>query len=53
MQKEKIPYELHVFNHGWHGLSLATPEVGREDGVGVFPDIAEWADEAIAWAKKL
>lgn len=53
MQREKIPYELHVFNHGWHGLSLATPEVGREDGVGVFPDIAEWADEATAWAKKL
>ncbi len=53
MQREKIPYELHIYNHGWHGLSLATPEVGREDGTGVFADIATWADEAIEWAKNL
>ena len=53
MQKEKIPYEMHVYNHGWHGLSLATPEVGREDGTGVFPDIATWIDEAIEWVKAL
>ena len=53
MQREKIPYELHVFNHGWHGLSLATPEVAGDGGVGIFPDIAEWADEAAEWAKKL
>ena len=54
MQRENIPYELHVFNHGWHGLALATPEVGREDGTGVFPhDIATWIDEAIEWVKAL
>ncbi len=53
MQREKIPYELHVFDHGWHGLSLATPEVGREDGTGVFPDIGEWINEALDWVKEL
>ncbi len=53
MQNEHIPYELHVFNHGWHGLSLATPEVCGEEGYGVMPDIAEWADEALNWVQKL
>lgn len=54
MQKQQIPYELHVFNHGVHGLALATREVGKENGDGIFPhDIATWIDEAIVWVKNL
>lgn len=54
MQREQIPYELHVFNHGVHGLALATREVGKENGDGIFPhDIATWIDEAITWAKSI
>ncbi len=53
MQKEKVPYELHVYNHGWHGLSISTPEVASPTGAGVFEDIQTWVDEAAAWARKL
>ena len=54
MQREGIPYELHVFNHGVHGLALATREVGKENGDGIFPhDIATWIDEAIVWVNNL
>lgn len=53
MQKEKIPYELHVYKHGWHGLSLCTPEVDRSGKAQLFADVATWADEAAAWAKEL
>ena len=54
MQREGIPYELHVFNHGVHGLALATREVGKENGEGIFPlDIATWIDEALRWTAAL
>ncbi len=53
MQKEKVPYELHVYNHGWHGLSISTPEVASPTGAGVFEDIQTWVDEAAAWVRKL
>jgi acetyl esterase/lipase len=37
--EHKIPYELHIFPHGVHGLGLATET----------PDVSKWADLSADW----
>lgn len=52
LQKNSIPYEMHIFEHGWHGLSLCDEtsegaggrEYPRENGI--------WIDLAIKWIKR-
>lgn len=51
LQKNKIPFELHIFPHGPHGLSLATVET--DDGRGISPHVAHWIDLCIEWLKEL
>ena len=41
LSEKKVPYELLVYPHGAHGLSLATPEVAE-------PDKERWADSHVA-----
>ena len=51
-QKCGVPYELHVFEHGGHGLSLADVDVYDEGDVnGIRPEIAVWLSLALAWLK--
>ena len=50
LSREKIPFELHIYPNGVHGLSLATPEVEQPEKnrcpdphvAGWFPACAEW-----------
>ena len=52
LQAAGVPYELHIFPHGHHGLSLATPEVnggvgGAEATVAIWPDLfATWVQQS-------
>lgn len=39
LRDHRIPFELHVFPHGKHGLGLALD----------FPDVKQWADLAADW----
>lgn len=48
LSKNKIPFELHVFPHGEHGLSLATEEVAPKPEM-VIPYVQRWIDMAIKW----
>ena len=48
LQREKIPYEAHLFPDGWHGMSACTEETGSPDDYN-----ARWLDFAIAWLNKL
>ncbi len=50
LSREKIPFEMHIYPFGAHGLSLATPEV-QEPGKDRRPDphVAGWIDECAAW----
>ena len=50
MSREKIPFEMHIYPFGEHGLSLATEEVEQPEK-GRLPDahIAGWIDECEAW----
>lgn len=48
LSKHKIPYEMHIFESGVHGISIATNSVGTpSDRVG------EWCDEAFKWMSNI
>ncbi|QAT48764.1 alpha/beta hydrolase [Caproiciproducens sp. NJN-50] len=50
--EQGIPCELHLYDRGVHGLSLATPEV-EETAKSRFadPHIASWAPLCVEWLK--
>ena len=42
LRRHNIPFELHVFPHGPHGLGLAQ----------LYPDVSTWADLAADWVER-
>ncbi len=51
-QKLNLPYELHIFEKGWHGLSLGNEEVNYDDkGNGLTFDCRQWVDLAVKFLK--
>jgi hypothetical protein len=48
----KIPFELHVFPHGEHGISLANAEVAPKDEM-IMPYVARWLDFAVKWINEI
>lgn len=44
----KVPFELHIFPNGMHGLSLATEEVA-EPGREPDPHVAQWVSLCAKW----
>ena len=46
-------YELHIFEHGCHGLSLADIEVFNEGDQNILPEVAVWLPLALTWLKGL
>lgn len=52
LRKHKVPFELHIYEIGLHGLSLCDDTV--DAGNGVYPpDNANWSEMAIKWLKRL
>lgn len=51
LAKKKIPYELHVFENGVHGLSLSD-ETTENDPAQVNKDCQIWVDLALKWLEK-
>ena len=51
LTKYRIPYELHVYPKGPHGLSLANKETWVNNPNIDIPYIAEWIKMAINWVK--
>ncbi|WP_424768191.1 alpha/beta hydrolase [Paenibacillus sp. sgz302251] len=51
LAEHKVPYELHVFENGVHGLSLAD-QTTAGDPTHVNPDAAVWFELAARWLKK-
>lgn len=47
LSKYDIPYELHIFPHGPHGMSVCTKEVNSEDEYN-----GRWVDMSIKWLNK-
>lgn len=51
-QKLALPYELHIFEKGWHGLSTADEDVNYADnGKGLTFDCSLWVDLAVKFLK--
>ena len=50
-QKAHVPYELHIFEHGCHGLSLADIEVFDEGDQNILPEVGVWINLALTWLK--
>jgi acetyl esterase/lipase len=46
LSEQKIPFELHVFPQGKHGLSVCSEEVGSP-----FPYNERWTDLCLKWLK--
>ena len=51
LAEHKIPFELHIFEEGMHGLSLATQATAASKKQ-IQPDAAKWADLAGCWLEK-
>ena len=47
----KIPFEMHIFEKGDHGMALATP-ASAENKYNIDPDAAIWSDLAGKWLSK-
>lgn len=52
LQKNKVPFELHIFPNGGHGLALATKETESTYGNGVQDACAQWIDLFALWVKE-
>lgn len=48
LRSENIPFELHIFPEGAHGLSLATEET-TENGDKLYPNVAKWIELCVTW----
>ena len=51
LRKNKIPFEMMVFEKGQHGLSVANELCGYKPSL-IKPRVATWADQAINWLKE-
>ena len=50
-----IPFEMHIFNHGPHGVSLANEVTCTPDSDCAFfdSDIAKWVEYAAKWMRRI
>ena len=53
LDKAKIPFELHIFQEGTHGLALAKPLTSSGMKIMVNPDVARWLGLCTAWLENL
>jgi acetyl esterase/lipase len=53
LRHHKVPFELHVFQHGTHGLAAANEETMNAFGWGVQKEAQTWIDMAAAWIRNL
>jgi acetyl esterase/lipase len=52
LSRAKIPFELHIFKDGVHGLSLATAQTSNGNPAMLEPDAAQWVQLSVSWLQK-
>lgn len=52
LKKAGVPVELHIYQHGRHGLSLANYESSDEDGIMIQEECQSWINLAFTWLKQ-
>ena len=53
LDRAGVPFELHIFQDGVHGLALATSVTCSGNPDLVNPDVAKWLGLCIAWLENL
>lgn len=54
LRKAGVPFELHIYPRGGHGLSLGTEETQSANGGNtVIPEVQNWISMAGRWIKEL
>ena len=48
LQRNGVPFELHLYSQGWHGIGLADGEVGSP-----MPHVASWFPLAVQWLREM
>ena len=51
LARQRVPFELHVFESGGHGLSLCDESTAQHEGQ-IRPDCGVWVDLALNWLRK-
>jgi dipeptidyl aminopeptidase/acylaminoacyl peptidase len=51
LRGKNIPFELHIYPEGPHGLALGTEESMKEDNK-LYPSVATWTSLCMEWLKK-
>lgn len=51
LSKKEIPYELHIFENGGHGLALCN-EVTANEPAHINRNVEVWFDMVLAWLRK-
>lgn len=51
LRKKGVPFELHVYQPGGHGLATAAPETHNDKGEAVLPECENWMEMASVWLK--
>ena len=53
LDRAGVPFELHIFPRGPHGLALANETTSNGSADMVSPEVAEWIPLCVRWLKKL
>lgn len=48
-----IAFELHIWQHGGHGMSLSNDQVYPPDHANIHPECQEWIEMAARWLRSL
>ena len=51
LRRAKVPFEMHIYETGGHGLSLCDETTAQSD-VHLQPDNANWMQMAVRWIKR-
>lgn len=52
LKKGNVPFELHIYPKGEHGLSTATPDVGIDEN-NISKNVKGWMQLSVNWLKDL
>ncbi|KRL41815.1 xylan esterase [Liquorilactobacillus nagelii DSM 13675] len=53
LERAQVAFELHIYAHGRHGLSLAKPMTANGLRYYVNPRVATWFQQTISWLNQL
>lgn len=53
LNRHGVPFEIHIWQHGSHGMSLASDQVYPAGDSKIRPECREWIDMAVRWLREL